>query len=210
MNWKSFWHFFGGKFSVLCAFFSSDISCRIPFSRFLSHFHYCNVLFLWCIVVRSLLLTWMERVADHLSSLPLTHSASTPEPPNGLQIDPLRVASSQRELNAACDWSCIEMKWNTYSYLVLSFAQIWGPLKCHPSWLRFALPAMLFMEYKKRQTWRRIPIFIFGFSTMPLRLALPSFNQYSFIKNLHCVWGCTALQWIMPFQRSDHNEIKSI
>lgn len=63
-------YFFFHVISVLCASFScviaSDTSCKIPFSRFLSHFHYCNVLSLWCIMVRSLLtlsfLSWMERV----------------------------------------------------------------------------------------------------------------------------------------------------
>lgn len=42
------------------------------------------------------------------------------------------------------------------------------------------------------------------------KISLPSCNTCSFIKNLHCTWGCTVVQWIMPFQRGDCNEIKSI
>lgn len=58
------------------------VSCRIPFSRFLSHFHYCSLLSRWYMAARSALtLSFLprlererERVANHLSSLPLTHS----------------------------------------------------------------------------------------------------------------------------------------
>lgn len=75
---------------------------------------------------------WREWL-DHLSSLLLSHSASTPEHRsalsgslNGLRIDLLYIASFQRKLNAVYDWSCVEMQWNIFSYLVLSFAHVLG------------------------------------------------------------------------------------
>lgn len=179
------WSFFGGNL-LLCASFSwviaSDISCRIPFSRFLSHFHYGNLLSLWCIVGRSLLtlsfLSWMERVANHLSSLLLTDSASTPEhcsassfSLNGLKIDLPDIASLQRKLNTVFYWSCIEMKWHIFSYLVQSFDQILGgwAFKMSPiltGWHVSKSSVMLLWRTKilhaERPTWRRIPILIFS------------------------------------------------
>jgi len=75
----TFWTFFC-SLCTRCLFLSgmlwSDVSCRIPFSRFLSHFHYFNLLSQWCILVRSLptlsFLPWMESAVTtfHLSCSP--------------------------------------------------------------------------------------------------------------------------------------------
>lgn len=128
------WYFFLVVSGIGCSFscvITSNISCRIPFSRFLLHFHYCNLLFLWCIVVHSLLtlsfLSWMETAANHLSFFFLARDTLTPEHHselsrflNGLRIDLLYIASLQRKLDVACGF-CIVIKCNTFYKFFFSF-----------------------------------------------------------------------------------------
>lgn len=178
-------------FCLLCDSLWHSVSCRIPFSRFLSHFHYCNLLCLWCAVVRSPLspsyLSWMARVTNHLSSLPLTRSASTPEHRSASSCS-LKWTRNRSALDCiiaekieCCVW--LKSHWNEMKHIFIScsgFCSNFRPLKCHAPW-----PAHVLQTLPRKHK-EGLP---FSSSLRILNnapeISLASRNQCSFMKNLH-------------------------
>lgn len=170
--------------SLLCDSLWQTVSCRIPFSGFLSHFHYCNSLSLWCVAVRAPLtpscLSRTERVSAHLSSLPLTHSASAPErcsapscSLNGLQNQSTfnRVISEKKQRSAWLKLRGIELE-HRFSYLAFSLARIFSPVEdavCPERAAHSAHRCILSFEHTEGSTWGKVPISI----SLALRLACP-------------------------------------
>lgn len=121
-------HFFA--ISVLGPVRTSVISHRIPFNGFPSHFHYCNLLFQWCIVVGSLPTlsflppdwrVWLTTF--HFSQSPtLPLHLCTTQPWATLQMDSKLIYVTLhlcwKKLNGARGRGCIEIRGNLFSSLV--------------------------------------------------------------------------------------------
>lgn len=161
-------------------------SCRIPSSRFPSHFHYCNSLSLGRIAPRRapsrfvISHEWREW-SDHLFIChvdPLClHTWALL---SSAEINPPQTALMQRKWNALPDWNYAKIRWNVYFliFCFCSFAKRFlgknRALDFLKSWLTCTIWSFYF-EKKKHPQIEKVPHIHHNcrFSTMPQRSVGP-------------------------------------